>query len=105
MNLEGGSSQGVLLGIALVGLLTWAAPARAQPAKGRPAIDEIRIESLQGTAELLTKGAVRWVRTQTNQVLYPLDRLRLGPDSRALLRWSDQSAVRLEALTEIEILS
>ena len=66
--------------------------------------NEIRIVELQGTVELSPKGATTWVLTQTNQIVHPFDRLRTGPDSRVALRWSDQSAVPVGALTELEIL-
>ncbi len=66
--------------------------------------NDIRIVELQGTVELSPKGATTWVLTQTNQIVHPFDRLRTGPDSRVALRWSDQSAVPIGALTELEIL-
>ena len=66
--------------------------------------NDIRIVELQGVVELSPKGATTWVLTQTNQIVHPFDRLRTGPDSRVALRWSDQSAVPIGALTELEIL-
>ena len=60
---------------------------------------------LQGTAEISPAGAVTWVFTQTNQVLHPNDKLRVGRNSRVTLRWSDQSVVSFGALTEIEVQS
>jgi len=66
--------------------------------------NEIRIVELQGTVEISPKGATTWVLTQTNQAVYPYDRLRTGPNSRVALRWSDAGVVPLGALTEVEIL-
>lgn len=71
---------------------------------GEPPGTEIRILEIQGLAELSPSNAVTWVVTQTNQVLHPADRLRTGPNSRVVLRWSDQSVVPFGALSEIEIL-
>ncbi len=71
----------------------------------QPQVKEIRIVESAGTVEILPVGAARWLLTQTNQVLRPLDRLRTGPNSRALLRWSDHSTISFGALTEIEILA
>lgn len=65
---------------------------------------DVRILQIQGTAEVLTEGARKWVLTQTNQVLSAGDRLRTGPNSRVTLLWSDQSVVPFGALTELEIL-
>jgi tetratricopeptide (TPR) repeat protein len=49
-------------------------------------------------------GAQTWVLTQTNQPLYPFDRLRTGTNSRVALRWSDQSIIPFGSSTELEIL-
>ncbi len=65
---------------------------------------EIRILQIQGSVELMQAGARTWALIQTNQIVYPSDRLRTGPNSRVTLRWSDQSVVPFGALTEIEIL-
>ncbi len=64
----------------------------------------IRIEQLQGEAEILLPGNLRWTLTQTNQTLQPLDRFRTLANSRVTLRWSDQSVVSFKEMTEIEIL-
>ena len=77
----------------------------AQPANSGQGNNEIRIVALQGAVEISPKGAKTWVLTQTNQVLYPSDRLRTGPNSRVALRWSDESAVPFGASTELEILA
>ena len=76
----------------------------AQPATPAPDTNEIRIIELQGKVEISPAGAKTWVLTQTNQVLYPFDRLRTGPNSRVALRWSDESVVPFGASTELEVL-
>jgi len=72
------------------------------PTGGRDA--SIRIESFEGVIEVMVPPSTVWISTQTNQVLRPFFRVRTGPNSRAILRWSDASAVRMNTLTEIEIL-
>jgi tetratricopeptide (TPR) repeat protein len=67
--------------------------------------DGIRIIELQGTVSVLPNGATNWVITQTNQPLHAFDRVRVGPESRVGIRWSDQSIARFSARTEIEILA
>lgn len=68
------------------------------------AATEVRIFQIQGRVEIMPSGASTWVLTQTNQALHAGDRVRTGPDSRVVLRWSDQSVVPFGAETEIEIL-
>jgi tetratricopeptide (TPR) repeat protein len=92
-----------LLGAAALSLMSWAGPAGAQSAMQSPDTKGIRIIGLQGKAELMPAGATTWVLTTTNQPLHPSDRLRTGDNSRATIRWSDQSVVDFGALTEIEI--
>ena len=94
-----------LLAAAFLGLVIGVATSRAQSGTTNPDANEIRIVELQGKLEIIRAGASIGVQTtETNQVLHPSDRLRTGPNSRVALRWSDQSIVRFDALTEIEIL-
>src|SRR5882672_5561202 len=81
----------------------WVGSMLCLSAAGDPPADVIRIEQWQGTMHISTDG-VRWLPVETNLVVQPGDRLRTGPNSRATLRWSDQSVVPFGALTEIEIL-
>src|ERR1700722_12425925 len=68
--------------------------------------DDVLVVEIQGVVEISPKGADTWVRTETtNQALHAADRLRTGSNSRAALRWSDQSVMQLGALTELEILA
>lgn len=82
--------------------MIWGQSVEAQSAVGS---GEIRIVSIEGGVEVMPVGASRWVITQTNQVLYPGDQLRTKDNSRVTLLWSDQSAVPLGPLTQIEILA
>ncbi len=89
----------------LGGLVNWAGTFGTLAAPSGAGTNQIRIVGIQGEVEVFRGNAQRGVRTtETNQVLDTFDRLRTGPDSRVLLRWSDQSVVHFGALTEIEIL-
>jgi Flp pilus assembly protein TadD len=66
--------------------------------------NDILIVGIQGTVEVSPKGATTWVKTQTNQVLHPLDRLRTGSDSRVALQWPGETAVPFGPSTELLIL-
>lgn len=90
------------LALAVCGL--WAGPVFSISAAEEPAGEEIRIWRLEGTAEISTTKGTDWISTQPNQPLRPGYRLRIGPNSRATLRWSDHSVVSFKQLTEIEIL-
>src|SRR5207244_1178015 len=104
MNSFPGIGRG-LLTAAIIGCLDiFIRLASAQPGAPAQETNDIRLLELQGTVEISPAGARTWVLTQTNQLLHPFDRLRTGPNSRALLRWSDQSVVPFGALTELEIL-
>src|SRR5579871_5302774 len=89
---------GCLVGVAF---LVWGQPAGAQTAD----TGEIRIVSIEGSVEVMPAGASSWVLTQTNQVLHPGDQLRTEDNSRVTILWSDQSAVPLGPLTQIEVLA
>jgi tetratricopeptide (TPR) repeat protein len=93
-----------LVGAILPICFIWAGSLFGQPAVPVRETNQIRIVELQGAVEISPAGAKTWVLTQTNQVLYPFDRLRTGPDSRVALRWSDESVVPFGASTELEVL-
>ncbi len=57
----------------------------------------------QGKVEIARKGSATWAQAETNLVLQVGDRLRTGLRSRATLRWSDLSVVRVNQLTTMEI--
>src|SRR5438093_585903 len=102
MNSFPGTGRGILMAAIVAWLCVPAAT--AQSASDGRETNEIRLLELQGTVEISPAGATTWVLTQTNQLLHPFDRLRTGPNSRAVLRWSDQSVIPFGALTELEIL-
>lgn len=57
----------------------------------------------EGKVEVARKGVAHWSPAQTNQILNIGDRLRTGLRSRATLRWSDLSIVRVDELTSMEL--
>ncbi len=57
----------------------------------------------QGKVEVARKGTATWAAATTNEVLQVGDRLRTGLRSRATLRWSEASVVRVDQLTSMEI--
>jgi hypothetical protein len=59
--------------------------------------------TVEGRVEVSPRGTTQWNKGQTNQVLQLGDRLRTGMRSRATVRWSDLSVMRLGELTAIEV--
>jgi tetratricopeptide (TPR) repeat protein len=55
-----------------------------------------KVFKAQGQVELSQGGAPRWQRVGLDQSLCPGDRLRLGPRSRATVRFSNQTLVDLD---------
>lgn len=76
------------------------------------AFDDAPAQSGDSNAELLTKEnevdvakpAASWLPATVGQALAYRDRLRTGEDSRAAVRLSDASVLRIDELTETEIL-
>jgi Tfp pilus assembly protein PilF len=101
----GANSCRVLAYLAGAGFAIGCFFAGAHAAAQEAETSEIRIVAIQGSIELMPAGASTWVLTQTNQLLYPGDKLRTGDNSRVTILWSDQSVVPLGPLTQIEILS
>jgi tetratricopeptide (TPR) repeat protein len=66
--------------------------------------NELRIVEIQGVVEVSPVGSTTWMLTKINQSLHPFDRLRTGTDSRAAVRWCNQSVMSFDACAEIEIL-
>jgi tetratricopeptide (TPR) repeat protein len=58
---------------------------------------------VEGKVEVARKGSATWSAGQLNATLQPGDRLRTGLRSRATLRWSELSVVRVNELTSMEI--
>ncbi len=80
-------------------LLAQAAPSGS----GSVPIEILTVEG-EGWVEVLRAGSRSWDRAYPGQVLKVGDRLKARPPGRALLRWSDQSKVRIDARAELEIL-
>lgn len=59
--------------------------------------------SVEGKVEVARKGSAQWAAAQADQVLQAGDRLRTGLRSRATLRWSGMSVLRVDQLTSMEI--
>jgi Tfp pilus assembly protein PilF len=59
--------------------------------------------TIEGKVEVARKGGAPWSLAQTNVVLSIGDRLRTGLRSRATLRWSEMSVVRVNQLTSMEL--
>jgi tetratricopeptide (TPR) repeat protein len=98
------TNRRILGAVALGWLVVWIGAADTRAAPGGAGTNEIRIVELQGKVEIIRAGSTVGVpTTETNQVLYPSDRLRVGPKSRVALRWSEQSIVTFGPLTEVEI--
>jgi len=53
----------------------------------------------QGEVEVLRKGASAWTPARTNLALFPGDTVRTGKDSRAAIRLSNDSVIRMDQLT------
>src|SRR5690242_19841838 len=97
----------ILLFLTLLTCLPAALEARsAQTPVDAGQLNAVRIESIEkdGIVELLTPGSAVWVRTTANQILSQGTRLRTGLNTRAVLRWSEKSVVRLDALSLLEVL-
>ena len=86
-----------------MGLICCIAPAFAQPVSPS-STNGILIVELQNEVRISPSNSTRWVLTQTNQLLFPGDRLRTGPNSRVALRWADKSVVPFGPSTELEVL-
>src|SRR5829696_3333690 len=57
----------------------------------------------EGNVEFARKGSTAWKPALMNQKLEVGDRLRTGLRSRAALRWSELSVLRLSELTSMEV--
>ncbi len=96
----------VIISRAMAGLLiAWVTLAFASRSSAAevPAGGVIILE-FGGVAEVLPAGKGLWVSARTNQMLLPGDRFRTLTNSRALLRLSDRSQIRVGPQSEFEIL-
>src|SRR5581483_162665 len=74
--------------------------ALAQP---KPGAQGALIVTLSGKVEVSFVGSSVWTPTHTNETLRVGDRIRTGKSSRATLRLSNQSVLRVYELTTLEI--
>ena len=87
----------IILGLAIPFLFTGIGSAQT------PSPDESVLLTAEGKVEAVRGGGTDWRPAQTNQTLRAGDRLRTALKSRATVRLSDQSILRLNQLTTIEI--
>src|SRR5213595_3657791 len=76
--------------------------AQTPSAKG-PDKTETVLLTIEGKVELSAAGATTWSAARTNQFLQAGDRLRTALRSRATLRLSDKSVLRVNELTTLKI--
>jgi len=84
-------------------LLLMAAQAFSAEATANTQKPVCTVLTAEGKVEVARKGLAQWSAAQTNEILQVGDRFRTGLRSRATLRWSDLSVVRVDALTSMEI--
>src|SRR4051812_44635502 len=74
---------------------------------GRAAVstedEKPRLLTAEGKVEVALKGGAQWTPGRTNQLLAVGDQVRTGLRSRAAVRLSDLTVLRLRELTTIEI--
>ncbi len=88
-------------------LSLWGSCALDLAAGERPAgpaeTNGVVILEIGGTAEFLAAGGAAWKEATVNQVLKPGDRFRTRKNSRATIRLSDLSQLRVGELSELEV--
>ena len=57
----------------------------------------------EGKVEVSGAGTANWIAGQTNQILHVVDRLRTGLRSRATVRLSNLTVLRVNELTTLQI--
>src|SRR5437762_10143589 len=76
--------------------------AQTPSAKGPDKVETVLL-TIEGKVELSAAGATTWSAARTNQFLQAGDRLRTALRSRATLRLSDKSVLRVNELTTLKI--
>jgi cytochrome c-type biogenesis protein CcmH/NrfG len=77
----------------------------AQNASGAPAPGDSVLLTVEGKVEASAAGSVDWLPANTNQTLHVGDRLRTGLHSRAIVRLSNLTDLRVNQLTTLQIRS
>jgi predicted Zn-dependent protease len=75
----------------------------AQTVTPRIAADEVWIDSIERTVEVLPAGANQWQTARAGTRLNPGDRIRTREFSTVVLRWSEKSVTRLAELSDVQI--
>ena len=91
-----GALLGVVLGLAILNL---------QAADTTANLTHCVLVEKEGKVEISRKGSTAWTAAQLNEKVQVGDRLRTGLRSRAALRWSELSVLRVAELTSMEIQS
>src|SRR5438552_4358219 len=76
--------------------------AQSPSAKGPDKVETVLL-TIEGKVEVSATGATTWSAARTNQLLQIGDRLRTGLRSRATLRLSDKSVLRVNELTTLKL--
>ena len=87
----------------LFGTLFLARVAFAQNIPAAPASDTSVLLTIEGTVETAPAGSLNWTAADTNQMLNAGDQLRTGPHSRATVRLSNLTVLRVNELTTLQI--
>src|SRR5882724_2128555 len=93
------ASVRTLLAICLISSATTLRPAQA----AEPSAQICILVEKEGKVEIARKGSTAWSLAQADEKLQTGDRLRTGLHSRATLRWSELSVLRVSELTSVEI--
>src|SRR5882672_44494 len=84
--------------------LIWPAIVPAQtPVAPKPAPTESLLLTAEGKVEVSGAGTANWTAGQTNQILHVADRLRTALRSRATVRLSNLTVLRVNELTTLQI--
>lgn len=87
----------------LSGALFLARVVPAQNISAAPAPGSSVLLTIEGSVEVAGAGSTAWRPAQTNQILQAGDRLRTGPHSRATVRLSNLTVLRVNELTTLLI--
>jgi Flp pilus assembly protein TadD len=93
----------IITQIALLFLLSAMAPVLRAQSPTPAAVPDAQFLTLEGTVQIYPAGGGGWVLAQTNQPLHFGDRLRTFERSRATVRLSDQTVLRLNELTTLTL--
>jgi len=89
----------------LAAILTFAPPLVSAQSNASPATGTCVVLTVEGNVEVASSGTTTWSIVTPNQVLRVGDRVRTGLRSRATLKWSDLSVLRINQLTSMELIA